>query len=457
MENNKIFIKPVSIEGTMMIYQQMTNCICKVKNNQKIGTGFFCKIPYQNNNKINVLITSYQILNEDYLKYNNQITLLLGDYNQQKIIFLNPGRNIYYNKEYNTTIIELNANDYINNFIELDDNLFRNDLKTLYKNESIYTLHYLNGGKAFASFGILNQLNNYNIEHSCEIQSGGDGAPILNLINNKLIGISLETKDNLNYNKGIILKYPIEDFINRYIIQVQQNFMIMNNNFQNMGMYNNFQMPNIMMNNNNFIANNNGDEEWLKGFMLGVRDFQNEEEGARQGPKINVIFSTTKGRTDNLCFKYGTTIDEILKIYLKRVNREELIGRYDKICFLVNAQQIKFGDKTPVEKLFKLNRNPKVVVNDVYNLIPVPKKITFKSTIGNTRVILTYDFVPVENIISEYLEEINKFELLKSDKLGFLYNGKKINSEDMKIAVGVFFKNDNEPKILVYDPNNLIK
>ena len=216
MEVNKTFIKPVSIEGTMMIYQQMTNCICKVKNNQKIGTGFFCKIPYQNNNKINVLITSYQILNEDYLKYNNQITLLLGDYNQQKIIFLNPGRNIYYNKEYNTTIIELNANDYINNFIELDDNLFRNDLKTLYKNESIYTLHYLNGGKAFASFGILNQLNNYNIEHSCEIQSGGDGAPILNLINNKLIGISLKTKDNLNYNKGIILKYPIEDFIKKF-------------------------------------------------------------------------------------------------------------------------------------------------------------------------------------------------------------------------------------------------
>ena len=457
MENNKIFIKPVSLEGTMMIYQQMTNCICKVKNNQKIGTGFFCKIPYQNNNKINVLITSYQILNEDYLKYNNQITLLLGDYNQQKIIFLNPGRNIYYNKEYNTTIIELNANDYINNFIELDDNLFRNDLKTLYKNESIYTLHYLNGGKAFASFGILNQLNNYNIEHSCEIQSGGDGAPILNLINNKLIGISLETKNNLNYNKGIILKYPIEDFINKYLIQVQQNFMMMNNNFQNMGMNNNFQMPNIMMNNNNFIANNNGDEEWLKGFMLGVRDFQNEEEGARQGPKINVIFSTTKGRTDKLCFKYGTTIDEILKIYLKRVNGEELDITYNKLCFLYNANKLRLGDKTPVEKLFKLNRNPKVVVNDVYNLIPVPKKFTFKSTSGNTRVILMYDFVPVKNIISKYLEEINKVELLKSDKLGFLYNGKKINSEDMKIAVGVFFKNDNEPKILVYDPNNLIK
>ena len=66
-------IKPVSIEGTKKIVEQITNCICKVKNNQLIGTGFFCKIPYQNNTKINVLITSYQIINELYLNQYNFI------------------------------------------------------------------------------------------------------------------------------------------------------------------------------------------------------------------------------------------------------------------------------------------------------------------------------------------------------------------------------------------------
>ena len=82
MLNNFVnYIKPVNIEGTKKILDQMTNCICKVKNNQLIGTGFFCKIPYNNNTKINVLITSYQIINEFYFNQNNNINLLMNDYN----------------------------------------------------------------------------------------------------------------------------------------------------------------------------------------------------------------------------------------------------------------------------------------------------------------------------------------------------------------------------------------
>ena len=108
MFNNLVnYIKPVNIEGTKKILDQMTNCICKVKNNQLIGTGFFCKIPYNNNTKINVLITSYQTINEFYFNQNNNINLLMNDYNQLKIINIDPTRNIYFNKEYNTTIIEL--------------------------------------------------------------------------------------------------------------------------------------------------------------------------------------------------------------------------------------------------------------------------------------------------------------------------------------------------------------
>ena len=78
------------------------------------------------------------------------------------------------------------------------------------------------------------------------------------------------------------MKFPIEDFINKY--QVKNNQIPnmfnnnLNNNFPNMGMNNNF-MPNMMFNNNfNFMPNmigmninfNNDNEEWLKGFQMGV-------------------------------------------------------------------------------------------------------------------------------------------------------------------------------------------
>ena len=111
------YIKPVTKEGTKMILEQMSNCICKINNNNIIGTGFFCKIPFNNNLKINVLLTSYDIINENYFNFNNKINILLGDYNELKIINIDNNRNIYYNKLYNITIIELKDYDNINNYL----------------------------------------------------------------------------------------------------------------------------------------------------------------------------------------------------------------------------------------------------------------------------------------------------------------------------------------------------
>lgn len=120
--------------------------------------------------------------------------------------------------------------------------------------------------------------------------------------------------------------------------------------------------------------NMNENEEWLKGFKMGVEEINNtqaqDNDANTPGPKINVIFKTTQGTTHTLVYNYGTTIDQALSKYLNRVGRPELIGdTTNKICFLFNAAQLKFGDQTKVENFFKNVNNPKVVVNDVNNLI----------------------------------------------------------------------------------------
>ena len=373
--NNKKFIRPINIEGTKKIWEQLFTCICKVKNNQKISTGFFCKIPYNNTTKIPVLITSYQIIDEYYFNQNNTIKLLMNDFNQLKVINLDPTRNYYFNPLYNTTIIELKDYDNINNFLELNDTLFENNLQNLFKEESIYILQYLNGGKASVSYGIINKLNGFNIKHTCYINSGSIGAPILDINSNKVIGITLEPNNNLNYNEGVILKFPIEDFINKY--HVKNNPMPnmfnnnLNNNFPNMGMNNNF-MPNMMFNNNiTFMPNmmgmninfNNDNEEWLKGFQMGVENKDDRE-------KMNVIFKAQQsGTITTLTLKYGTTIDKMLEKYLNRIGRPELYReKTDRIAFLFNNYKLRFGDQTPIEKFFENPHNPKIVVDDLYNL-----------------------------------------------------------------------------------------
>ena len=410
MEIKKNYVKPVSIEGTKKILDQMTNCICKVKNNQIIGTGFFCRIPYKNNTKINALITSYQIIDDFYLNQNNKINLLLNSQNEDKVINLDPSRKIYSTKKYNTTIIELKESDNINNYLELDENLFRNDIKDFYESKSIYILQYLFSGTASVSYGILNEYFGLNFKHMCFAESGSNGAPILNLSNNKVIGISIDSKENINFNFGIILKYPLEEFTNinmnmninqqvpNFLYNNFQGMMNNNNNFipnmiNNNNFYpnNNFQMPNMIMNNNinnNFMQNinmnnninnfqgmnmmrgdniqNNGDEEWLKGYKMGVEEI-NEE--FNDGPKINVLFKTTQGIYHNIVVNYGTTIDQLLTKYLKLVKRPDLIGnKSNKTVFLYNLCKLRFGDKTTVENYFKGVSNPIIIVNDVNNL-----------------------------------------------------------------------------------------
>ena len=203
MEIKKNYIKPVSVEGTKKILDQMKNYICKIKNNEIIGTGFFCRISYNNNNKINALITSYQIIDDYYLNHNNKINLINAQ-NEMKVINLEPNRKIYSTKKYNTTIIELKESDNINNYLELDENLVRNDIKDYYEFQSIYILQFLFSGTVSVSYGILNELIGFNLKHLCFAESGSNGAPILNISNNKVIGISLDSKENVNFNFGVI-------------------------------------------------------------------------------------------------------------------------------------------------------------------------------------------------------------------------------------------------------------
>ena len=55
----------------------------------------------------------------------------------------------------------------------------------------------------------------------------------------------------------------------------------------------------------------------------------------KPGPKKNVIFRTTQGDTEILTLNYGTEIGKMLKIYLRRIGRYDLIdSNRDQVCFL---------------------------------------------------------------------------------------------------------------------------
>ena len=212
-EENKIIVSidPVNIEGTKKILNQLMNCICKIKIKEENTTGFFCKIPFKNET-IKVFITYYHVLIEKNLKENQKLILLLNNEKEAIKIDLFIERKVYLNKEYDITIIELKDEDKIKDYLELDDNLFKDNSEIIYKNKSIYTLHYQNGKNAFVSYGSLYDIDKYYIIHNCSTDNGSFGSPILNLHNNNVIGM-VKKDSNYNYNIGTLLKLPIKDFI----------------------------------------------------------------------------------------------------------------------------------------------------------------------------------------------------------------------------------------------------
>jgi len=201
-------IEPVNIKSATIILNQMMNCICKIKIKGRFGTGFFCKIPFRKKT-IKVLMTNYHILNEKDLKDNKNLYLSLNDEKETLKIDLGLDRETYFNKEYNVTLIELRDEDNIKNYLELDNNLFQDNPEINYKDTSIYILHYPNCDTAAVSYGISNNIDKYNINHKCRINIGSSGSPILNLKNNKVIGIHNKSSN------GTLLKFPLNNYINK--------------------------------------------------------------------------------------------------------------------------------------------------------------------------------------------------------------------------------------------------
>ena len=78
--------------------------------------------------------------------------------------------------------------------------------------------------------------------------------------------------------------------------------------------------------------------------------------------KINITFKTAEGEQDTIVFNYGTTISDILKRYLNKINHPGFIKKSDNIVFLYNAKKLKFNDRTKIEKFFNNNSIPVITV-----------------------------------------------------------------------------------------------
>ncbi len=196
---NEKYPSPVSIDKTEKILKQMKECVCRIFNNEKKGTGFFTKI-YDRS----FLITNNHVLNKDDIINNGEIKYSFGQEKNLRSINCNlETREIYESKDIDLdfTIIEIKEQDKINknNFLEIDNV----EESESFSNHPIYILGYPNienqDDKIYVSYGIMKCIKNSLILHLSNTINGSSGSPILSLKSGKIIG----------YHRGFLRKEEI--------------------------------------------------------------------------------------------------------------------------------------------------------------------------------------------------------------------------------------------------------
>ena len=173
---------PIYVNGVKLILNQMTKCICKIyaKDGSK-STGFFCKIPYPDKSHLlPILVTTYHSL--DYLKNDDSFQISINDEYEFRNIKINNMRKIYMDKKIDTIFIEILPEDKINDFLEIDDIIFKEEeLKYIYKNNSVYVLQYIKDELAVSS-GLLKGIHESELIHYCNTYHGSAGMKLFKIL-----------------------------------------------------------------------------------------------------------------------------------------------------------------------------------------------------------------------------------------------------------------------------------
>ena len=217
--------RSLSRKELIKIFEQMEYSVYKIVKENLTGTGFICRIPYPNElHKLPVLITCNHILEEDDIEPGKIIKLILNETEHK--IKIDEKRKVYTDKEYDITIIELDKEEYVMKYLlDIDSDINKDiNLNNIYKNETIYILHYPEGKEIEYSLDTIKKINDNNkIEHHCSTNYGSSGGPIILLKYFKIIGVHTGTDKSKKWNNGSILKNAINSFNNKYPSEIISN------------------------------------------------------------------------------------------------------------------------------------------------------------------------------------------------------------------------------------------
>ena len=225
--NYKIKLENSDEKGTLDD-EQMLEYINKAKystcqifmddnNDNLYGSGFFCRIPYteNNNNLLNVLLTCEHVLKKDIVYSKKDIRIKVND--SIKNISLSKKRKKWSSEELDYSCIEILDDDGIDDYYQLDDIILKKDYSNdLYLNNMkshIIIFAIMKNKRRGHSIGLIKNKEDHLFAHNCNTYPGCSGGAIVNKNNNCIIGLHRGEIENSKKvkNCGIFIKNIIDN------------------------------------------------------------------------------------------------------------------------------------------------------------------------------------------------------------------------------------------------------
>ena len=245
---------------------KVLNSICKIKieydGMESIITGFFIKI-----NSLKYLITYCQYIQIESIK-----KIIIEIWNKKTMNLSVNGRFIkYYKEPKNIIVFEIKESDCIYNdiqFLDYDHEIINKTDYSIYKNQNIFTVVYINEEEETCETGKIIDIDNYEFIHNIKVSNFSSGSPIIlwskNINAIKVIGIYTKGDFFYNMNFAIFIDIIIKDLImiNKDLINKKINSE--NEKIFNINLNNNSQKENKLMANPIIIKENLPNNQIIK-------------------------------------------------------------------------------------------------------------------------------------------------------------------------------------------------
>jgi len=309
------------------IREQKRQCICKLVNDDnQFGTGFFCKIHYENFDK-KVLITHSSLQLNEKLRNLDKIPLKNSLKKDLNINTLN--KIIFTDEENEITFIEIKDNEIVddNQFLELDENIFNENPEEHFKDQFIYLL-FKSSSSSEQRFGKIKQINNQNstIEHLCSSEEGSLGGPIINYTNQKVIGMNKGFGEDKEWNLATFLNKPIE------------NFCIFCENYEE-----NKKILKTCRTESDLTTT----ESSLNSSLVKEEVKRSSKRSLTNKPLINIDFMVDNGKNIPIACSIDMAFKDVANIFLNTYG----LGEVKNIIFVYNEQKIDRNDKRTLKEL----------------------------------------------------------------------------------------------------------